>query len=100
VTYLPPILATKEMKQKTPTKKNYTSTCPLQNEFCLWNIFHTQLSIWLKKICIEVLWHVLFDNQTWTNNFKLDFDNFGLNFENPQTCMTYLSYPNPIFLMC
>lgn len=48
------------------------------------------------KFFIEVLWHVLFDNQTWTNNFKLDFDNFGLNFENPQTCMTYLSYPNPI----
>jgi hypothetical protein len=42
------------------------------------------------KKFIEFFCHVLFDNQTWTNDLKLDFAKFGLNFENPQTCMTYI----------
>jgi hypothetical protein len=63
-------------------------------------IFFTLNSQLGLKYFTQVLWHVLFDNQTWTNNLKLDFNNFGLNYENPQTYMTYLSYPNPIFLMC
>jgi hypothetical protein len=47
-------------------------------KFYLWNMFHTQLSIRLQVFFIEVLWHVLFDNQTWTNNFKLDFGQFWI----------------------